>query len=540
MNAAQTLLPRVAHARSPASDAQRPQAAAGRSYGWWVLIAAFVAAAVPGLAFANCVLNHFYLQGAYLWDSGAIAGVIWRRDAWLTYPPLFPIGSLYAYHVMPLLSVLTVASRYVSIGLPGWFALVIGIGHALPSIGLFWLLMEGLGLRSKGGLAAAVVLAVLAAFTGIPLATILFPHPEIIIAGGLTLVFAAIALEHYWIAAACLIFTLLVREDAGLHAFGVIFLLVMVNWIRGISWRQQAPLLILALICFVYSAGAVAFKQLAFPEQQSLFAAEYLNHPLFSDASLRRVLLSAIGLPVYRGYFFWPAIAAVIWSILARNALIMLGYLAFCPWLLMNLQGNGDIRETISGYYSFPFLVALVWPLAAVVIDAHQRGVGPDARAALAGFTVMLALSFVGLPRLWNPGHMDLWTNFTTLPSLARAEATDRAVAVLLANESSGAGSSFGTLFTDQSVYSLAPYDFDSAAVVQPVERSGRVWNVPIDSFAYFEVGPDIERMRGTMAMRDLTYAYRFKGTSIRLVSNRDLDSVAGLERLPAGSVAHK
>jgi hypothetical protein len=40
--------------------------------------------------------------------------------------------------------------------------------------------------------------------------------------------------------------------------------------------------------------------------------------------------------------------------------------------------------------------------------------------------------------------------------------------------------------------------------------------------------------------MRDFTYAYRFKGTSIRLVSNRDLDSVAGLERLPAGSVAHK
>jgi len=33
-------------------------------------------------------------------------------------------------------------------------------------------------------------------------------------------VFAAIALEHYWIAAACLLVTLLVREDAGFHAVG--------------------------------------------------------------------------------------------------------------------------------------------------------------------------------------------------------------------------------------------------------------------------------------------------------------------------------
>src|SRR5262249_45112131 len=139
------------------------------------------------------------------WDSGVVAGAIWRCDAWLTYPPLWPVGSLYAYHVMPLLSLLTLISRCVPTGLPGWFALVIGMGHALPSIGVFWLLTEGLGLRTIAGLAITVVLAIVIAFTGIPLATILFPHPEIILAGGLILVFAGIALEHYWVAVLCLI-----------------------------------------------------------------------------------------------------------------------------------------------------------------------------------------------------------------------------------------------------------------------------------------------------------------------------------------------
>ena len=81
-------------------------------------IAALVIALIPALAYGNFILNHFYLQGAYFWDSGAVASVIWRRDMWLTYALLFPLGSLYAYHVMPLLSLLTLVSRWLPIGMP--------------------------------------------------------------------------------------------------------------------------------------------------------------------------------------------------------------------------------------------------------------------------------------------------------------------------------------------------------------------------------------------------------------------------------------
>jgi hypothetical protein len=142
----------------------------------------------------------------------------------------------------------------------------------------------------------------------------------------------------------------------------------------------------------------------------------------------------------------------------------------------------------------------------------------------------MVALSFVGLSSLWNPGHMDLWGNLTTLPSLARVQATDRAVAILLAGERSDAASRFGTIFTDQSIYSLAPYSFDATTVVRPIARSAPMRNEPIDTFAYFEAGPDIQRLYGTIALRNLTHEYRFKGTAIRVASNRSLDGVPGLE----------
>ena len=126
---------------------------------------------------------------------------------------------------MPLLSFFTVASFYLPVSLPGWFALMIGLGHALPSIGVFWLLTEGLGLRSGRGLALSVVLAIGIAFTGVPLATILFPHLEIMLAGGLILFCSAVALQHIGLAFVFLVFTLAIREDAGFHAFGILFLL---------------------------------------------------------------------------------------------------------------------------------------------------------------------------------------------------------------------------------------------------------------------------------------------------------------------------
>jgi hypothetical protein len=165
-----------------------------------------------------------------------------------------------------------------------------------------------------------------------------------------------------------------------------------------------------------------------------------------------------------------------------------------------------------------------------VVIDARQRGATADVRSTLGGFTIMVALSFLGLLNLWNPGGMDLWKNFTTPPSLMQERATGDAVATLLAAEQAGAASRFGTLATDQSIYSLAPYSFDAATVVRAAEHAGPPGNAPIDTFAYFESGHDIERLRETTVLQALTHEYRFKDAAIRLRTNKDLRGMIGLE----------
>ena len=302
------------------------------------------------------------------------------------------------------------------------------------------------------------------------------------------------------------------------------------NRYRRRSWRDQRWLLILASIGFVYSAGAILFKQIVFPDQPPLFVGDYLGDPPFGNISLRLVLGRLAGLPIYRAYIFWPGAAALLWAVRSRNMLIVLGYVAFLPWLALHAVANRDIPGTLSGYYAFPFLVACAWPLAAVVIDARQRGIRPELRPALAGFATMLALSFLGLAKLWNPGQLDLWQNFTTPPMLARERATDRAIEVLLAGTVSPASSAFGTIFMDQSVYSFAPYSFVAAAVVGAPESTLTTLKAPMDTIAYFESGKDIEAVRSIIAQAHLTHGYCFTGTSIRLASNRNLGGVAGLE----------
>jgi len=145
---------------------------------WWLSLAALVVAVVPALAYANAILNHFYLQGAYFWDSGVVAGAIWRRDVWLTYPPLWPIGSLYAYHVHAIAVGAHLGEPRRAVRFAGMVCLGDRRGArtalrrgVLATRGRAWASFEG-------QLAAAVALAIMTAFTGIPLATILFPHPR--------------------------------------------------------------------------------------------------------------------------------------------------------------------------------------------------------------------------------------------------------------------------------------------------------------------------------------------------------------------------
>src|ERR1700677_2662316 len=69
------------------------------------------------------VLNNFYRYGATLIDAGLLAGLAWHSSADLPEGPVYGGVSFYAYHVSPLMTLLSALSWLLPLSTPQWFAL---------------------------------------------------------------------------------------------------------------------------------------------------------------------------------------------------------------------------------------------------------------------------------------------------------------------------------------------------------------------------------------------------------------------------------
>ena len=284
---------------------------------------------------------------------------------------------------------------------------------------------------------------------------------------------------------------------------------------------------------FAYSVGAILLQAGLFPGQPPLFVQEYLGDPPFSNMSVARGIAPFHRAAHLPSLFFWPAVAAVAWAIGHEMLLIALGYLAFLPLVVAASHGEPGHTSHFVGI----LFVSISGGMHLASGRGHHRreAAWRAARAPLDVGLVRHHAGFVvcGAVKPLESGHMDLWRNLTTLPSLAREHATDRAVRycsptrLLVMLLPSGRSSSIRVYIRLHPIPSMPKPSSD------PIERTAPTHGLPIDTFAYFELGPDIERVRDTSVMKDLTHEYRFKDTSIRLVSNRELDSVIGLERVP-------
>src|SRR5579863_4774884 len=120
-----------------------------------VLLAAAATVAIPFAAFAGLVLYQFYVKGSFLLDSGWFAYVMSAGDLSLPNPAALGGGSFFATHIAPIFLLTALLRRALPISDPQFFALFIGLCHALPGLGVFWALRSGFGLRGAAAVAAA-------------------------------------------------------------------------------------------------------------------------------------------------------------------------------------------------------------------------------------------------------------------------------------------------------------------------------------------------------------------------------------------------
>ncbi len=343
-----------------------------------------VAAAVTFVVVLNHHLNHFYTAGAYFADSGWFAHL-----ASHSVPPMMdnpaPIpGEFFGTHFSPIFWIYTAISRTIlfpfdeatrfSIYQAGWAA-AMTVGLTLGARRLL-----------RPWLAAATGLIL--TFNGIVIAVLAFPHIELAIPAAMILFLGLRATPSApSIAAwAALVLGLLVREDAGLHYFGLLASAAVLMALTGMRDRARG-LVVPALACLVYGAAMVAVQKLIIDDGTgpNLLQALYLGDPAYAHLN-SGLLFDRIGF-LFREKLFLvgPAVVLGLALVATRSWLALAGGLSVVPWALFNLTALAPHVGAFETYYSFPLVLYLVWPLFALIETGGGSEVEADRGASVWG-----------------------------------------------------------------------------------------------------------------------------------------------------------
>jgi hypothetical protein len=489
-----------------------------------ILFFGLIALGLPFAIGASNILNHFYRDGAYLYDSGLLAYLMTHPGLGEPLPRVLGHGSFYALHVSPIFLVFAEIASLLPLTPPQFFAAFIGATQALLAAGVFWAVVGPLGFQGVAGAALAALLAVCFASSGLPVAIIRYPHFEVLIAAATIVFLVALQQERYGLASIFLLLALLTREDAGLHVATLLAVILIIQRWQGLEQKGRRAMVTFLALAALYSVAAIVLQRWASPEQSS-FARIYAGEPPFSHVTPQLVITRLVGWFIYRSYALLPAAICVLWAILRRNPILAAGYISTLPWLALHLIAVSALAGTLSSYYAFPLLVASFWPL----LGGLERRCGDgfrQRREAVSGFAILIAASFTAIGAQHNPNGVSLAETFAPPPSAAKQRALTEAVENLIA-----AGPALGIFLLDDGIASLAPDAFAQA-------QSFWFAQAPqTDTLAYFGESFQAPEARRRGREAGLARQYRMPGTPILIETKRALDAEPTLrgkiERLP-------
>jgi hypothetical protein len=354
--------------------------------GYWA-----AALAAAGAAFwfnYHYIINHF-LHGPNLHDTGWFGGTIYHPTWDLIDPPALGDNvSFYNTHISPILFFLGLPSYWLPDILPVYYAKVIGVVYG--SLGLAGTLAAEPLTRAWGwrGPLAAGLVGLGLAFSGLSLAAIGYPHFEPLYAG-LAVLFLALLFRGQWKWAALPFgLAVMVREDCGLHLFGILGLLYLCSWrvptLR--PWRRQ--LLGYALAGLAYSLSVIALQKIFYHTDNALQRI-YLGNPPFAHVTAALIQQRVVYYLLHNKYILVPGLLVAALAAVRRSWLLLAGAASMLPWVLFNFFAKADAAGNLSLYYSFPLLVMLIWPILIYPLDPQRRQPG----AALAAGWMVLGSS---------------------------------------------------------------------------------------------------------------------------------------------------
>lgn len=349
-------------------------------------LAALAAGGLTGWFNVNFILAHFYRNGPYWLDSGYLASLVYQTTPRLPNPPAFGGGTWLSTHITPILYLLSLPSNWGNLPLPDYYALTQGFIYGLLA------LAGALGARPllaswRGGPVLAALFGLGLGFSGITLSAVSFPHFEFLFCGW-AILFLALLLQGKWRwAIGPFVLALLVREDCGLHLFGILLLLLGAAFSIP-EWRARRPALAAFMAAaLAYSLTVIFLQKKYFPGDDSLHRI-YLGDPLFAHVN-GALLGRRMEYLLSQGKYVWVPMVILLGAAIRRRSLVLLcGVAAFVPWMLLNFLAKSDSAGELYLYYSFPLAIAQIWPALTYAVDPRRP---PPGRAVILQAVMLLS-----------------------------------------------------------------------------------------------------------------------------------------------------
>lgn len=359
---------------------------------------------LPAILAVNVTFNHFYTIGGVVLDSGWFAYLSTHATSWpLPNPPLIG-GTYFATHVSLIFYLYSILYKILvgaGVLLPNvvFFSLTQSFWFGLLSLAAYGLLLPIHAVRKESQIILAWLFALLVTLNGISLSMLIFPHFEIAMPALLLSFFALWSHRYKKLCIISLLLGLLIREDAGLHYFGV-FILLSISLYFFTSkpeLRQHIKYFFsLAILCLSYSIIIIALQK-HFYHLHTL-SGVYLGTPLFHHVTRSFIDQKIHFFLIYRTYIYIPLIGCLILAYFQRCILLAMGAFFVIPWIALAFFAFSPDAGRLVFYYSFPILIALLWP---AIVYALEKNTAPAKKSYFFYWSQASAIIFLSFITFW-------------------------------------------------------------------------------------------------------------------------------------------
>jgi hypothetical protein len=412
------------------------------------LLAGVLPALLLGIANAQFILNHFFVDAPYLLDSGFYSALVYHAGISPKNPniALNFADNYFTFHFSPFIVLFSLLSYIQPLDRIEWYALFQAIVYLPTGIATYALARhvdrEGLFRRLPITMFAALAFS----FSGLVLTFIGYPHYEPAIPGFVCLVLVFVVVDRPRPAWLFLVVAASVREDAGFHTGLALMPLLYLRWRGTETGATRRQLVAMIGAAFAMSVAMIVFQKLFFDTHT--LGSIYLGSPPFGHVTLSLIGDRAWIFATNCQHIYYPFLATCLVAALRRDARYLLGWVATVPWFLLNFLAFQQLKSSFFAYTGLPFIVSIFWVyLYGAKLAPESRRLRPGVIEAL--FALISVSSTLGVYRE-NPE-----ATMAIVNEMAKPHHRHRAQVHGFAEAIGAHRASFGRLYVDYAVASL-------------------------------------------------------------------------------------